>query len=248
MTPTTRNLYAVVAAVTLLFTAALAVRLAASVWLSTGVAAVLSLALWWRAYGSAGALMLLAPDTASVERPDMSHGARPRSSLLAGIGLGVAAGVVMVFGTHAAFAVSARLVPELAGTVRARYAELQAWPGPLAAVPILVVIVLAEECVWRGALFDALPRHWSQAATLVAATILYALPQLVTLSPVVVAAGVAWWQFQLYQRGTLANQVSEVSQLAAVPGVETLRDFEAIQLLRIASQPDDLKLVAALDE
>lgn len=74
------------------------------------------------------------------------------------------------------------------------------------------------------------------------------LPRLAAFATVLVAAGVAWWQFQLYQRGTLAHQVSEVSQLAAVPGVETLRDFDAIQLLRVAAQPDDLKLVAALDE
>ncbi len=71
------------------------------------------------------------------------------------------------------------------------------------------------------------------------------------LRPVAVTAVVAlaltgWWQFRLHERRVLAESVSEVSLAAAVPGIDTLEDFQAIQLLRTSAQPGDLELIAAL--
>jgi len=55
-----------------------------------------------------------------------------------------------------------------------------------------------------------------------------------------------WWQFRMRDRQNLADSVTVVSRTVAVPGVEYLQDFDAIQLLRTPSQPGDLELIAAL--
>ncbi|HRI13723.1 MAG TPA: hypothetical protein PLX89_12045 [Verrucomicrobiota bacterium] len=55
-----------------------------------------------------------------------------------------------------------------------------------------------------------------------------------------------WWQTRLHHRQALAASVSAVSGAAAVPGVEWLQDFDAIQLLRTSAQPSDVELIAAL--
>ncbi len=56
-----------------------------------------------------------------------------------------------------------------------------------------------------------------------------------------------WWQFRAHQRTSLAINLASVSQAAGMPGVESLQDFDAVQLLRTTAQPGDLELLAVLD-
>lgn len=72
------------------------------------------------------------------------------------------------------------------------------------------------------------------------------------LRPLAMAAVTAlvmggWWQFRVHQRSSLATTVAAVSQAAVMPGVESLKDFDAVQLLRTTAQPGDVELLAALD-
>ena len=66
----------------------------------------------------------------------------------------------------------------------------------------------------------------------------------VTFATVLLAAGLGWSQFRSHQRGELAANLAEVSQ--AVPDVEMLRDFEAIQALHATPKPGDVELMGAL--
>ncbi len=56
-----------------------------------------------------------------------------------------------------------------------------------------------------------------------------------------------WWQFRIHERRVLAESLSTVSHVAAVPGVDSLENFDAIRLLRTTSQPGDVELIAALN-
>ena len=58
---------------------------------------------------------------------------------------------------------------------------------------------------------------------------------------------VGWWQFRVHQRTALASNLAAVSQTAGMPGVESLRDFDAVQLLRTTALPGDVELLALLD-
>jgi hypothetical protein len=76
----------------------------------------------------------------------------------------------------------------------------------------------------------------------------FRLPRLVFAATVALVVTVGWSQLRRQHRTELAASVSEVSLAAAVPGVEVLRDFEAIRSFRTAAQPGDVALLAALTE
>lgn len=86
--------------------------------------------------------------------------------------------------------------PGLGQEVGRLYAWLDAPPGRVRAIPILVLAVLAEECVWRGVLHLRLRQRLSRAAAVLVGSALYAAPQLASGSWVLVAAafglGVLW--------------------------------------------------------
>lgn len=62
----------------------------------------------------------------------------------------------------------------------------------------------------------------------------------------VVCLALVGWRIQSQQRTNLARSVLIVSEATAVPGVEALVDFEAIQWLESRPEPGDLELMAAL--
>lgn len=64
---------------------------------------------------------------------------------------------------------------------------------------------------------------------------------------VALVAVAGWWQFRVHERSTLAGNLAAVSRVAGMPGVDSLQDFEAVQLLRTTAQPGDVELLAALD-
>jgi hypothetical protein len=53
-------------------------------------------------------------------------------------------------------------------------------------------------------------------------------------------------RLQSTQRSALAHNVLIVSEATALPGVDALADFEAIQWLESRPEPGDLELMAAL--
>lgn len=61
-----------------------------------------------------------------------------------------------------------------------------------------------------------------------------------------VAVG-GWWQHRAQQRGLLAASLSTLAPGDAVPGMESLQDFDAVQWLRSGPAPGDMELLAALD-
>lgn len=66
---------------------------------------------------------------------------------------GVAGGVAMIIGTHLAFDAASALVPTIFERVQEDYATTDI-AGNWRVVPMLLVVIVAEEVVWRGALLD----------------------------------------------------------------------------------------------
>jgi uncharacterized protein len=155
----------------------LALRGAVNVWLSTGLAALV---------GVAATLAVARGELLSLLRPSARQ-----------VGLGLAAGVLMVLATHALYPLGLALVPGLGERVASLYEELRAPPGPRAAVPLLLLVVFSEELVFRGLLVALLERlGMSRSGVVLAATALYVVPQLAGGSPVLamlaVACGLVW--------------------------------------------------------
>ena len=166
------------ATATLLFAVGLVLGRPLPIWVTTGVAALLSLVLCWR-----------------IAQADLRPRLRPSSR---GLVLGVAAAATLTLATYAVFPVAKSLVPELEHELTRLYTRLADWPGPLAASPLLVLVVFAEEVAWRGVLVSALERLFQErrAAIVVVAAVLYALPQLGAESwlmlPVALGCGLVW--------------------------------------------------------
>ncbi|UJR87032.1 type II CAAX prenyl endopeptidase Rce1 family protein [Sandaracinus amylolyticus] len=159
--------------------ASLAIRGEVSVWASTATAGVIGIAA-----------------TLATTRIELRTSPR-------WIAIGVASGLAMAIATHVLYPIGLALVPGLEREVLALYDELHAPPGPRAAVPLLLLVVLAEELVFRG-LLVALLERWGvrRSAVLVAAIALYTVPQIaggsVVLIALAIACGALWtWQRQL---------------------------------------------------
>jgi hypothetical protein len=58
----------------------------------------------------------------------------------------------------------------------------------------------------------------------------------------------AVFQFSLHQRRAMAREVAEISAVTAIPGVEVLRNFDAISALGagVRVHPTDVDLMAAM--
>lgn len=124
------------------------------------------------------------------------------------ISAAVVTGIALTLATHVAYRLGTVLIPGLEARVSALYAELLAPPGPRAAVPVLVLVVVAEELVFRGLLVTLLERCGLRRAPLIGlATALYVLPQLAGGSPVLVGLAAALgtlWTWQRIASGTIA--------------------------------------------
>lgn len=148
---------AVVAFAVLALGLALALRGEASLWLPTGVAGGLSLAL-----------------ALAVEGPTLLRALRGRGREVA---LGVAGGIAMAVATWVVYPPVAGAIPAVRMEVVQLYGELRAPPGPLYALPILVLVVFAEELVWRELWVRATADRLRPWLVILAGTVLYSLPQ-----------------------------------------------------------------------
>lgn len=110
-----------------------------------------------------------------------------RSVLLAGT-----IGVAMTFVTHLGYLVLVAIIPQLEAVVEGLYFDISQTAPPTALLVLFIVlIVIAEELVWRGVAFVLLGDHRSRAQLIVISTVLYALPQLIGGSWVLVCAALS---------------------------------------------------------
>lgn len=192
--PPRKRLYAVVAVATVAFAAALAAKGVVSVWWTTTAAAVLSLVL-----------------AAWVDRRGLARSFRWRRRDAA---IGLVGGVAMAGATHLLYPLGRTLIPALASDVTALYADLQAPPGVLAALPLLVLVAVAEEVVWRGLLIDALSLSRHLPAAVLASSLFYTLPQVGSGSAVLfglaVVCGALWGAERVWTRGLLAPTLTHL--------------------------------------
>jgi uncharacterized protein len=112
------------------------------------------------------------------------------------IATGVAAGLVVVAATYLLYPLGVAAFPGLDPRVAHLYRPLSAPPGPLVAMPVLLLAVVAEELIWRGLLLDSLTARLPAGPSVVAGAMLYALPQVASGSAIVCAVafvcGLLW--------------------------------------------------------
>jgi hypothetical protein len=72
------------------------------------------------------------------------------------------------------------------------------------------------------------------------------LPRVTATALVLVCAALSWERYELFaQRSAIAHSVAQVAESSALPGVEALNNYDAIQRMSQA-QPADEKLLALL--
>ncbi len=111
---------------------------------------------------------------------------------IAGVGLGL----VMAAATFAVYAIVASRPSAIRGEVADLYAWIQTPPGPVRMIPALVLVILAEELVFRGTLYRLCRDRWGDAAAVLIPTTLYALVHLEARSPLLIllaaSCGLVW--------------------------------------------------------
>ena len=156
----------------------------------------------------AAVLIALEPRRYAV-RPD------PRALVV-----GVAGAMVMIAGSYGSFALASSLFPSVHADVAADYATTNIGHN-WAVLPMLVVVIVAEEVVWREALFDP-ARPWRSGSVSVA---LYVAVQIGFGSWVVFAlaavCGVLWTLQRAYTKSLVApvltHAIWNVTVLVAAP-------------------------------
>lgn len=171
-----RRLFVVVGIATLAMALALASVDVLNVWLSTGLASGLVLLLGFGVHGAALRCLL--------------------TWRWQGAALGIGTGLLMAVLTKLGYPLGAAWLPQIVPAVADLYTYLAQTPGPVAALPVLVLVVLAEECVWRGLLIDALRPLSNVLAVVLCSAVIYSLPHLagrsLILLGVAFVCGIIW--------------------------------------------------------
>lgn len=106
--------------------------------------------------------------------------------------IAVTVGLGMVLATHVGYRLATWLVPELRAIVEALYVDVeQTSPALSIRVGLIVFIVVAEEFVWRGLALTLLPSDVPTVRTVLIGTALYALPQVIGGSWLLLCAALA---------------------------------------------------------
>lgn len=141
--------------------------LLAGLW-ALGAAASHWVGLWWGISGIAllcGALAMLGARESLLQR------LRPTAGLVL---LSVTGGAVMVAATYALYPAAGRLVVSLPAETAALYALLGRIP-PSVSIPLLPLVILSEELVWRGVVQEALAQRFGALWSIPLAAGAYAL-------------------------------------------------------------------------
>jgi len=176
----------VVAIATLAFLLALLLQRYSNVWLTTGVAAAVSLA-------------LVARFCPKLLR---TSGASPKHILV-----GFVAGILMMAATHLAYRLVVPVVP-VEEAVGLLYKSMRTPPGPVLGLPVLCFVVFVEEIVWRGVLYERLSKRYAALPAIVVASLIYAIPQIASLTHLIMlvafCCGLVWTWLRAYSGGWLA--------------------------------------------
>lgn len=108
-----------------------------------------------------------------------------------GLALGAVAGLLMAVGARLGFWLVAPMWPGLEAEITSLYALLDVGPGPWARALLVGVVVLAEELVWRQALWLRMKEAWGAPRAAVWVTASYTLAQLGMGSPALVAVALS---------------------------------------------------------
>jgi uncharacterized protein len=155
--------------------------------------------------GAIAAVVVLACALVPALRPRLlpASGAATTRAVVVGLAFGAAS----LAGTYLAWPLVRALAPGVAADVGAFYGYLQAGP---ATVPLVCLVLVAEELLWRGALLDAARGRTrasgGAALAVVATSLLYAAGQLGSGLPIL--AGVAmllgcFWAVERIVTGSL---------------------------------------------
>ena len=129
------------------------------------------------------------------------------------IALGCAVGAGMYLATWALFPPVGAAMPWVGADADALYRWLNESPGPVAALPVVCLLIVVEEVVWRGIAVDLLgtsrrTRTWSVA------TLLYAIPHLCSgsllLIALALACGAVWTALRLMTGSISASTTSHL--------------------------------------
>jgi membrane protease YdiL (CAAX protease family) len=165
-----------------------------NIWIGTGAAAVVSFLLLRRL-----------PEPPGIRVEEVT-----RSSVIAGLAVGTG----MAIATWILYPRSAELVPVISSEVPKLYALLRQPPGPLWAFPVLVLVVTAEEWVWRGLAIRIFLRRMGPTAAVVVAALIYVLPQVAFRSPLLVVVallcGLVWGALRVWSRGLAAPLIAHL--------------------------------------
>ena len=176
------------------FCVAMGLRESLNIWVGTGAAAVVSLVLLRRL-----------PNPPTIRAEDVTG-----SSVIAGLAVGTA----MAIATWTLYPPSAELVPAISREVPKLYALLRQPPGPLWAFPVLVLVVTAEEWVWRGLATRMFLRRMGPTAAVVVAAVIYVFPQVAFRSPLLVVVaflcGLVWGALRVWSRGLTAPLIAHL--------------------------------------
>ncbi len=177
------------------FCLAMGLREVVNIWLGTGTAALVSVLLLRFAKTRSAA---------SLWEPRVD-------SFVWGLGVGIA----MSIATWLLYPISGELVPAIGAEVPKLYALLRQPPGPVGAFPVLVLVVTAEELVWRGLAIDVLRETGTKLRPALLSALIYMLPQVAFRSPLLVfvafACGLIWGLLRVRTRGLIAPLVAHLT-------------------------------------
>ncbi len=152
----------------------------------------------------------------------------------AAVVVGVLAGGLMAAATLVVYPVAVALFPGVREVVSDLYASAAIGPPAPVRLALLVVIIAAEEVLWRGVLLTGLRVRFGRRAAVVIAAVTYGLAQLGTgsfaLFALAVACGVIWGAQRLWHGSLvvpfLTHLVWDVALLVVMP-VESPAPFAA---------------------
>ena len=195
MTRTTRVEVTVLALCIGAFCLAMGLREVLNIWIGTGSAAVISIVLLRRL-----------PSPPSLQASDDLF----RSGIA-----GLLVGLVMSIATWVLYPISVDFVPAIGVEVPKLYGLLRQVPGPVWAFPVLVLVVAAEELVWRGLAIDLFSKSFGASGAVLFASLVYVLPQIAFRSPLLVvvalACGLVWGALRVRTHGLLAPLIAHLT-------------------------------------
>jgi uncharacterized protein len=130
-------------------------------------------------------------------------------AVLSGVGIGL--GMTLV--TYPLFDLASALLPGLDVEVEELYRAARSMPMS-AALGWVLVIILAEEVLWRGVLLDALRARYALAWAFTISVVTYGLAQLgagsLVLGAIALACGMAWTLLRLASGSLLAPLIAHL--------------------------------------